>query len=154
FAGCMVEPSAPRPSIETLLHGYLEAAAVAHSHADAILSLTNTAAREETVSEVYGDNVAIVGYRRPGFQLAKEVALAVRANPRAQGVVLMNHGLITWGDTAKEAYDRHIALVTRAEEFISQRGSDRDVLGPATRPALSTDERRRVAAPVAPAVRG
>src|SRR5205085_9536058 len=83
---CMVDPAAPRPSIETLLHGYLKATAVAHSHADAILSLTNTAGREETVSEAYGADVAIVGYRRPGFRLAKEVALAVRANPQAQGV--------------------------------------------------------------------
>src|SRR5437762_2525364 len=107
FGRCMVDPAAPRPSIETLLHGYLEASAVAHCHADAILSLTNTGAREETVSEAYGNDVAIVAYRRPGYRLAKEVALAVRAKPSAQGVVLMNHGLITWGDTAKEAYERH-----------------------------------------------
>ena len=70
FARCMVDPSAPRPSIETLLHGFLGAKAVAHSHADAILSLTNTVGGAETVSEAFGQDVAIVAYRRPGFQLA------------------------------------------------------------------------------------
>src|SRR5687767_11965457 len=118
FGQCMVDPAAPRPSIETLLHGFLDAKAIAHSHADAILSLTNTRAGEETVGEAFGSDVAIVGYRRPGFQLAKEVALAVREHPASLGVVLMNHGLITWGETAEQAYGRHIELVSRAEAFI------------------------------------
>jgi len=154
FGRCMVDPAAPRPSIETLLHGYLDATAVAHSHADAILSLTNTDGREETVSEAFGNEVAIVGYRRPGFQLAKEVALAVRANPAAQGVVLMNHGLITWGDTAREAYARHIDLVSRAESFITQHADGRDLFGTSTGPSLPREERRKVAAAIAPALRG
>jgi rhamnulose-1-phosphate aldolase/alcohol dehydrogenase len=154
FAQCMVDPAAPRPSIETLLHGYLDAAAVAHSHADAILSLTNTAAGEELVSEVYGAEVAIVSYRRPGFRLAKEVALAVRANPAASGVVLMNHGLITWGATAREAYDRHIDLVTRAEDFIRTRADARTRSAAGVRPPLDPARRRAVAARVAPVLRG
>ena len=149
FARCMVDPAAPRPSIETLLHGYLEGAAVAHSHADAILSLTNTRAGEEMVSEVYGDDVAIVGYRRPGFRLAKEVALAVKASPPAQGVVLMNHGLITWGDTAEEAYERHIALVTRAEDFVGSSHAPRR-FDPAAHAGLPEVTRHAVAARVAP----
>ncbi len=156
FVQCMVDPAAPRPSIETLLHGYLEGTAVAHSHADAILSLTNTVAAEELVSEVYGSDVAIVGYRRPGFLLAKEVALAARANPASYGVVLMNHGLITWGDTAKEAYERHIDLVSRAEEYIAARRASSPPprsRGPAAR-ALDAAERRNVAARVAPTLRG
>ena len=152
FGRCMVDPAAPRPSIETLLHGYLAGTAVAHSHADAILALTNTRAGEEMVTEVFGDDVAIVGYRRPGFRLAKEVGQAVQAKPHAQGVVLMNHGLITWGDTAEEAYDRHIALVTRAEEFTSQRA--KPVFEPAAHAPLADDQRRAVAAQIAPALRG
>lgn len=154
FAKCMVDPGAPRPSIETLLHGYLDGRAVAHSHADAILSITNTSAGHEMVSDVYGDDVAVVAYRRPGFRLAKEVALAVQANPRAQGVVLMNHGLITWGDSAHEAYERHIQLVTQAEDFVNVRREGRRVLGVMTRPALPEEQRRGVAARVAPALRG
>jgi rhamnulose-1-phosphate aldolase/alcohol dehydrogenase len=152
FGQCMTDPSAARPSIETLLHGYLEGMAVAHSHADAILALTNTRGGQEMVSEVFGRDVAIVGYRRPGFQLAKEVAQAVRANPSTHGVVLMNHGLITWGDTAEEAYERHIALVTRAEDFTGKRA--RLVLEPAAHQPLPDAQRRRIAAQVAPALRG
>jgi rhamnulose-1-phosphate aldolase/alcohol dehydrogenase len=104
------------------------------------------------VTEVYGDDVAVVPYRRPGFQLAKEVALAVRGNPAAQGVVLMNHGLITWGDTAREAYERHIDLVTRAEEFVERRA--RPVFTPQGQSPLPEPQRRIVAARVAPALRG
>jgi rhamnulose-1-phosphate aldolase/alcohol dehydrogenase len=154
FAQTMVDPAAPRPSIETLLHGYLEGAAVAHSHADAILSLTNTAAGEELVGEVYGSDVATVGYRRPGFLLAKEVALAARANPAAKAVVLMNHGLITWGETAKEAYDLHIDLVTRAEQFIAERRGRAPAPANSNAPrALNQTQRREVAARVAPTLR-
>ncbi len=155
FAQTMVDPAAARPSIETLLHGYLEGAAVAHSHADAILSLTNTAAGEELVNEVYGNDIAIVGYRRPGFLLAKEVALAARANPAASGVILMNHGLITWGDTAKEAYDRHIELVSRAEQYIAQRRqSGARANGRPGGTSVDAGQRRAVAAHVAPTLRG
>jgi rhamnulose-1-phosphate aldolase/alcohol dehydrogenase len=152
FGRCMVDPAAPRPSIETLLHGYLDGTAVAHSHADAILALTNTRAGEEMVTEVFGDDVAVVAYRRPGFRLAKEVALAVRAKPDAQGVVLMNHGLITWGESAEEAYERHIALVTRAEDFTSNRA--RPVFEPAAHAPLPESQRRAVAARIAPVLRG
>jgi len=152
FGQCMVDPAAPRPSNETLLHGYLAGTAVAHSHADAILALTNTRAGQEMVSEVFGDDVAIVGYRRPGFRLAKEVAQAVRANPASRGVVLMNHGLITWGDTAEEAYERHIELVTLAEQFTEQRS--KPVFQPAAHAPLSDAARRAVAAKIAPVLRG
>jgi rhamnulose-1-phosphate aldolase/alcohol dehydrogenase len=116
LARCLVDPSSARPSIETLLHAFLPAAAVLHTHADAILALTNTRGRESTVRSILGENVITVPYKRPGFRLSREVADAFDANPNAEGLVLMNHGLITWGATAKEAYDRHIELVTRAEE--------------------------------------
>jgi len=154
FARCMVDPSAPRPSIETLLHGYLDATAVAHSHADAILALTNTTGREETVSEALGRDVALVPYRRPGFQLAKEVAIAVRNNPDARGVVLMNHGLITWGETAREAYDRHIDLVSRAEEIVSRRAPHASAAAAHGVQALPAQKRRDLAARLAPVLRG
>ncbi|MSQ23580.1 MAG: bifunctional rhamnulose-1-phosphate aldolase/short-chain dehydrogenase [Chloroflexi bacterium] len=153
LARCMVDPAAPRPSIETLLHGYLEAPAVAHSHADAILALTNTRAGVATVRRVLGESVAIVAYRRPGFLLAKEVALAVQNNPAVRGVVLMNHGLLTWGDTAREAYSRHIDLVSEAEEFTLAESATRG-LTPAAASRLDESVRRSIAAQIAPALRG
>jgi rhamnulose-1-phosphate aldolase/alcohol dehydrogenase len=121
LARCLTDPASARPSIETLLHAFLPAPAVLHTHADAILSLTNTRAREETVRACFGDDVIVVPYRRPGFRLSRDVADAFDAHPAASGLVLMNHGLITWGATVREAYERHVALVTRAEEFQSSR---------------------------------
>ena len=117
LAQCLIDPASARPSIETLLHAFLPARAVLHTHADAILALTNTRGREETVRACFGDDVILVPYRRPGFRLSRDVADAFDAQPDAAGLVLMNHGLITWGDTAQEAYERHIELVTRAEQF-------------------------------------
>jgi rhamnulose-1-phosphate aldolase/alcohol dehydrogenase len=117
LAKCLIDPASARPSIETLLHAFLPARAVLHTHADAILALTNTRGREKTVRECFGDAVILVPYRRPGFRLSRDVADAFDAAPNATGLILMNHGLITWGDTAQEAYERHIELVTRAEEF-------------------------------------
>jgi rhamnulose-1-phosphate aldolase/alcohol dehydrogenase len=117
LAQCLIDPASARPSIETLLHAFLPARAVLHTHADAILALTNTRGREKTVRECFGDDVILVPYRRPGFRLSRDVADAFDAQPAASGLVLMNHGLITWGDSIQEAYERHIALVTRAEQF-------------------------------------
>jgi len=121
LAKCLIDPASARPSIETLLHAFLPATAVLHTHADAILALTNTRDREATVRACFGESVILVPYRRPGFCLSRDVADAFDRHPSAEGLVLMNHGLITWGDSVREAYDRHIALVTKAEEF--QRGA-------------------------------
>ncbi|HEY3118958.1 MAG TPA: bifunctional rhamnulose-1-phosphate aldolase/short-chain dehydrogenase, partial [Chloroflexota bacterium] len=152
-ARCMVDPSAPRPSIETLLHGFVDGVAIAHSHADAILSLTNNRRGAATVRGVLED-VAVVDYRRPGFLLAKEVGQAILANPGVRGVVLMNHGLVTWGATAKEAYENHIDLVNRTEQFIADQSAHRGaVSAPGPKP-LPEAERRATAAQVAPILRG
>lgn len=150
LARCLLDPAGARPSIETLLHAFLPATAVLHTHADAILAITNTRGREETVRACFGDSVITVPYRRPGFRLSREVADAFEANPKAAGLILMNHGLITWGDDAKEAYDRHIALVTRAEEFLE---GERKTRGAAVgiQPAPRTT---RPLSEIAPALRG
>jgi rhamnulose-1-phosphate aldolase/alcohol dehydrogenase len=116
-AKCLIDPASARPSIETLLHAFLPARAVLHTHADAILALTNTRGREATVRACFGDSVILVPYRRPGFRLSRDVADAFDAQPDAQGLILMNHGLITWGDSVQEAYERHIDLVSRAEAY-------------------------------------
>jgi len=151
---CLTESGVPRPSIETLLHAFLPHNSVAHTHADAILSLTNSSRAAEVLGTVYGRDVAIVGYRRPGFLLSKEVAQAALGNPRAKGVVLMNHGLFTWGNTAKEAYDMHIELVSKAEEFSAKRAAGQSVFGGITGKWVDADRRSQVAAAVAPTLRG
>jgi rhamnulose-1-phosphate aldolase/alcohol dehydrogenase len=123
LAKCLIDPASARPSIETLLHAFLPAKAVLHTHADAILALTNTRGREATVRDCFGASVITVPYLRPGFRLSRLVADAFDAQPDAAGLVLMNHGLITWGETIEEAYAKHVELVTRAEEFVSGGGA-------------------------------
>jgi len=152
---CMLDPSAPRPSIETLLHAFLPYKSVAHSHADAIVALTNNENAQRTIQLVYGDDMAVIEYIRPGFHLSKKVGQAVRGNPRIKGVVLVNHGLFTWGDTAKEAYDRHADLVDLAEEHYNANAarSAKGLGGTAQKP-LETARRHQVAAAIAPTMRG
>jgi rhamnose utilization protein RhaD (predicted bifunctional aldolase and dehydrogenase) len=96
LAKCLIDPASARPSIETLLHAFLPARAVLHTHADAILALTNNKGREETVRRCFGEDVIIVPYLRPGFRLSRDVADAFDRQPSASALVLMNHGLITW----------------------------------------------------------
>ncbi|MBI2760138.1 MAG: bifunctional rhamnulose-1-phosphate aldolase/short-chain dehydrogenase, partial [Chloroflexi bacterium] len=144
----------PRPSIETLLHAWIPDASVAHSHADAILMLSNNCDGDIHVRRCFGPSVAMIPYRRPGFRLSKEVADAVAAKPGLRGVVLMKHGLVTWGRDSRESYDIHLELVSKAEEYVANGPGERSVFGGVRRPALSPEQRRQVAAEVAPAVRG
>jgi rhamnulose-1-phosphate aldolase/alcohol dehydrogenase len=153
LARCLTDPASPRPSIETLLHAFIPAASVFHSHADAVLALVNTPDPEGACRAAFGDTVLTVPYRRPGFLLSKEVGAAVRAAPAAAGLVLLNHGLVTWGDTAEEAYRRHLELVDRARSHVATLASD-PVFVAAERHRLAPDTRRRVAAALAPVIRG
>ena len=153
---CLLDPRSPRPSIETLLHAFLPHASVVHTHADAILSLSNTRSPHDVLARVYGSDVAVVPYQRPGFRLSRAVAEAARESPGCRGIVLLNHGLVTWGDTPKASYDAHIELVNRAEEFISERASGKAVFGGLglNDRHPNADWRREVAAAVAPTLRG
>lgn len=157
LAHTLMEPSAPRPSIETLLHAFVPARSVVHSHADAILALTNTRQPEQLLSEVFGDEVAVVPYRRPGFLLSKQVGQVVRERPGIKGVVLLNHGLITWHDDPREAYRLHIDIVNRAARHAQSKavGSSPSPSLPVAQPRpLSAHERRNLAAALAPTLRG
>ncbi|TCO56831.1 bifunctional aldolase/short-chain dehydrogenase [Actinocrispum wychmicini] len=116
----LLDAKAPDPSVETLLHAALPHAAILHSHADAVIALSNL--EKPLVQEVFGDKVVVIPYVMPGFQLARKV---VDLYPRhvtenTVGMVLMNHGLVTFGTDAKQAYDRHIELVTLAEEYLGE----------------------------------
>ncbi len=151
---CLMEPSAPRPSIETLLHAFLPHRHVDHSHADAILSLTNNTEGLKHTRAVFGDEVLWIPYRRPGFALSRQVAEEMERHPRARGCVLEKHGLITWGETSKESYQTHVALNTRAEEYMAERARGRSVFGAPQVAPLPPEERRRAALALLPVVRG
>jgi rhamnose utilization protein RhaD (predicted bifunctional aldolase and dehydrogenase)/NAD(P)-dependent dehydrogenase (short-subunit alcohol dehydrogenase family) len=121
----MTNPSAPTPSVETILHASLPYRFVDHTHADALLAITNTADGEQRVREIYGDSVVVIPYVMPGFDLAKLVAAEFprQAGPRTVGMVLLKHGFFSWGETAREAYERMIDLVSRAEDYLTQRNA-------------------------------
>jgi rhamnulose-1-phosphate aldolase/alcohol dehydrogenase len=154
LAHALQEPASPRPSIETLLHGFLPAEAVIHTHADAIVSLTNNDRAADVLREVYGEDVIALRYRRPGFLISREVALTFERHPKAKALLLEKHGTICWGATVKEAYLSTLDLISRAEEAIEHRARGRVRFGGAAGPAASPEERRQVALAVAPALRG
>jgi rhamnulose-1-phosphate aldolase/alcohol dehydrogenase len=154
LAHALQEPASPRPSIETLLHGFLPATAVIHTHADAIVSLTNNDRAADVLREVYGAEVIALPYRRPGFLISREVAETFERHPKAKALLLEKHGTICWGATVKEAYLSTVDLIGRAEEAIGHRAKGRVRFGGVAVPALSPDERRKVALAVAPALRG
>ena len=116
-------PGGPAPSVEAILHALLPARFVDHTHADAVVTVTNTPAGADLVREVYGDRVLVVPYVMPGFALAKRFGelLAGAGAGDVEGAVLMNHGIFTWGESAKESYDRMIDLVRRADDFVAAR---------------------------------
>jgi rhamnulose-1-phosphate aldolase/alcohol dehydrogenase len=153
LARCLTEPTSPRPSIETLLHAFIPAASVFHSHADAVLALANTPDPERACLDAFGGRVLRIPYRRPGFLLSKEVGQAVRANLDALGLILLNHGAVTWGATPEEAYARHLELVALAKAHVDARRTE-PVFTAEPRYRLDDDVRRRVAAAIAPVIRG
>lgn len=115
-------PEGPKPSVETIVHAVLPYKFVDHSHADAVVTLTNSPVAKAALKEAYGDEVIVLPYVMPGFKLARACAEQVREGigARVLGVVLMNHGLFTFGDTAKESYDRMIEAVARAEAYLER----------------------------------
>jgi rhamnulose-1-phosphate aldolase/alcohol dehydrogenase len=129
LARCQLDPRMPRASIETLLHAFVDAPHVHHTHPDGINVLAGTVDGEALVRECFGDEAAWIPDIRPGFTLSKQVATAVRENPRLKLVVLAKHGLIVWGDTAEEAYRRTIEVINRAVAFVNERTGDAERFG-------------------------
>lgn len=122
----MINPSAPAPSVEAILHAILPHMFVDHTHADSIVTLTNSAGGEKHVQEVFGDgSMIMVPYVMPGFRLVRAVAALFKeqATEKTIGLILMNHGIFTFGPTAKESYDRMIEMVGRAESYLQRKNA-------------------------------
>src|SRR3954470_8720847 len=116
----LLEPAAPNPSVETLLHAFLPHRFVDHTHANAILSLVDQPEGEAICADLYDGRMSVVPYVMPGFALAKIAADVFDAKPDVEGLILHKHGIFSFGDSAREAYERMIALVTRAEERLAR----------------------------------
>jgi rhamnose utilization protein RhaD (predicted bifunctional aldolase and dehydrogenase)/NAD(P)-dependent dehydrogenase (short-subunit alcohol dehydrogenase family) len=120
----MARAGAPTPSVETILHAVLPYKFVDHAHADAIIAITNSPKGEHRIAEIYGRRVVIIPYVMPGFDLASLCArtFPAQANVTTNGIILMQHGIFTFGATARESYERMIELVTMAEDYLKRQG--------------------------------
>src|SRR5271157_2876342 len=147
FRAHLFNPHAASPSIETLAHAFLPHKFIDHTHADAILTLTNQSEAAKRVREALGEDVTILEYVKPGFRLAKAAAAAYQSCPRSKGMVWMQHGLVTWGATARESYCATIELVTRAEEYLAQR-TTRPLVVRVSTPSFLSEKRLVTVAPL------
>ena len=147
----LFDASAPNPSVETLLHAFLPHAFIDHTHADAILALTNQPDGANMIEKALGDRLVVVPYVMPGFRLAKLAAEMFEGKPDAEGMVLLKHGLFTFAADARASYERSIEYVDRAETFL--RGRLRARAASAAPAADVADAKSRMAQ-VGPVVRG
>jgi rhamnose utilization protein RhaD (predicted bifunctional aldolase and dehydrogenase)/NAD(P)-dependent dehydrogenase (short-subunit alcohol dehydrogenase family) len=132
----LLDSRSPNPSVEALLHVFLPHKFVDHSHSDAILALVDQRDAETICADLFGGHLAVVPYVMPGLGLAKLAAEVYEAHPEAEGLLLLQHGLVTYGATARESYERHVAAVCRTEEFLAERRALR-IVAPAARQQVS-----------------
>jgi rhamnose utilization protein RhaD (predicted bifunctional aldolase and dehydrogenase)/NAD(P)-dependent dehydrogenase (short-subunit alcohol dehydrogenase family) len=143
----LIDPQAPSPSVEMLLHAFVPATYVDHTHATAVLSLIDQPNAAELCAEVFSGRLGFVPYLMPGFGLAKKAAVVFEQNPQVEGLILDKHGIFTFGGEARECYERMIEMVTLAEQRLGK--SRKAVFAAAKLPrALAS------AANVAPILRG
>ena len=145
--GNLLDSAAPNPSVETLLHAFLPHTYIDHTHANAVLALSDQPQGEQICREAFGKRVAIVPYIMPGFALAKTAAEAFEADPEVEGLILAKHGIFTFGNTARESYARMIELVNLAEARL-ERGANRVMSAAALPRTLAS------AVEIAPILRG
>lgn len=151
---CMIDSKHPRASIETLLHAFLPFKHVDHTHPDAIISLCCADNGKELAQEIFGDRFVWVPYVRPGFTLSKMIAEGVQNNPDADLVLMEKHGLVVWGETAKESYDKTISVINEAENYINGRLQEEAVFGGKKYDALAEEDRLKILAKLMPVIRG
>ena len=155
FDFCLHGRGGAAPSIDTAMHGLVEAGHVDHLHPDSGIALATAADGEALTRRCFGDRVAWVDWRRPGFQLGLDIAAIRRANPGAIGVILGGHGITAWGDTSDECEARSLEIIGTAERFIAEHGRP-EPFGPALPgyEALPEADRHARAAAILPLIRG
>lgn len=155
FDYCLHGKGGAAPSIDTAMHGLVDAAHVDHLHPDSGIALACAADGEALTAECFGERVVWVPWRRPGFQLGLDIAAVKAANPAAIGCVLGGHGITAWGDTSRECEENSLSIIREAERFLAKRGRA-EPFGPVLEGygPLPDDERRARAAALAPLLRG
>lgn len=157
FDFCAHGKGGAAPSIDTAMHGLVDAAHVDHLHPDSGIAIATAADGEKLTAECFGDSVVWVPWRRPGFQLGLDIAAIKAANPQAIGCILGGHGITAWGESSQECQANSLRIIRTAEEFIAARfDADQHPFGaklPGYAP-LAEDRRRARAAELAPLIRG
>jgi rhamnulose-1-phosphate aldolase/alcohol dehydrogenase len=153
FDFCAFGKGGAAPSIDTAMHGLVEAAHVDHLHPDAGIAFATAAEGEKLTRECFGDRVGWVPWRRPGFQLGLDIAAIKREHPEAIGVILGGHGITAWGQTSDECEARSLEIIAAAQKFIDERGATRPFGKLVVEPLPETERRARAAA-LAPVIRG
>ncbi|MYR06831.1 bifunctional aldolase/short-chain dehydrogenase [Gordonia sp. SID5947] len=155
FDYCLHGKGGAAPSIDTAMHGLVDAAHVDHLHPDSGIAIATSADGETLTQKIFGDRVVWVPWRRPGFQLGLDISAIKKANPQAIGCILGGHGITAWGDTSEQAETNSLEIIQTAEQYIAANGRSQpfgksvDGYG-----ALPADERRAKAAALAPFIRG
>ncbi|MFI0815845.1 bifunctional aldolase/short-chain dehydrogenase [Streptomyces sp. NPDC021098] len=153
FDYCLHGKGGAAPSIDTAMHGLVDAAHVDHLHPDSGIALACAADGEALTKECFGNQVVWVPWRRPGFQLGLDIAAIKKANPQAIGCILGGHGITAWGDTSEECEANSLRIIRTAERFLATRGKA-DPFGAVVHTTLPEAERRARAAALAPVIRG
>lgn len=154
LAKCQTAPDMPRGSIETLLHAFIPAPFVDHTHPDAVNMICCAANGEDLARQCYGDDAIWIPYIRPGFTLSKQVGQAVRQRPQAQLVLLAKHGLVTWGETPEACYRATVEAVNRAAGFVNVRTGNSLSFGDETVTDMDIDTPQDILVQVLPVLRG
>jgi len=155
FDFCLHGKGGAAPSIDTAMHGLVEAPHVDHLHPDSGIALATAADGEKLTADCFGDRVVWVPWRRPGFQLGLDIAAVAAANPQAIGVVLGGHGITAWGATSEEAQARSLEIIAGAQAYLDEHGVA-EPFGPVVpgNEPLPEAERRAKAAAIFPTIRG
>ncbi|WP_431874024.1 bifunctional aldolase/short-chain dehydrogenase [Amycolatopsis sacchari] len=153
FDYCLHGRGGAAPSIDTAMHGLVDAAHVDHLHPDSGIALATAADGQKLTEQCFGDRVVWVPWRRPGFQLGLDIAAIKAENPRAIGCILGGHGITAWGDTSDEAEAHSLEIIRTAERFLAEHGRP-EPFGPVVHEPLPEAERRARAAVLAPVLRG
>ena len=155
FDYCLHGKGGAAPSIDTAMHGLVDAAHVDHLHPDSGIAIATATDGEALTSKIYGDRVVWVPWRRPGFQLGLDISAIKTANPQAIGCILGGHGITAWGDTSDAAQANSLEIIRLAEEYLAANGKEQPFGAPLEGfAALPEQQRRPKAAALAPFIRG
>jgi rhamnulose-1-phosphate aldolase/alcohol dehydrogenase len=154
LAHCLVDLNSKRPSIDALIHAFIDHVHVDHMHPDAIIALCTSKDGPKLMKQIYGDTAAWLPWLRPGFALAKQCGELINGRPRLRAVLLGKHGLITWGGTARESYNATITVIGEAQDFLKRKLAGKKVFGGPKIVPADAGVRARFAQENLPVIRG